>query len=44
MYKHIKIPSGGQKISVNTDFSLTVPDQPIIPTSRVTARVSTSRR
>jgi isocitrate dehydrogenase len=31
MYKHIKVPQGGQKISVNPDFSLNVPDQPIIP-------------
>ncbi len=31
MYQHIKVPQGGQKISVNKDFSLTVPDQPIIP-------------
>ncbi len=31
MYQHIKVPEGGQKISVNADFSLNVPDQPIIP-------------
>jgi isocitrate dehydrogenase len=31
MYQHIKVPVGGQKISVNRDFSLNVPDQPIIP-------------
>jgi isocitrate dehydrogenase len=31
MYQHIKVPEGGQKITVNTDFSLKVPDQPIIP-------------
>ena len=31
MYQHIKVPSGGQKISVNSDMSLNVPDQPIIP-------------
>ncbi|MBF6618464.1 NADP-dependent isocitrate dehydrogenase [Pollutimonas thiosulfatoxidans] len=30
-YQHIKIPAAGQKITVNTDFSLTVPDEPIIP-------------
>jgi isocitrate dehydrogenase len=30
-YKHIKVPSGGEKIRVNKDFSLTVPDNPIIP-------------
>jgi len=31
MYQHIKIPAKGEKISVNKDFSLVVPDQPIIP-------------
>ena len=31
MYQHIKVPEGGQKITVNADFSLNVPDQPIIP-------------
>jgi len=31
MYQHIKVPSKGEKISVNKDFSLNVPDQPIIP-------------
>ncbi|MEP7205633.1 MAG: NADP-dependent isocitrate dehydrogenase [Casimicrobiaceae bacterium] len=30
-YQHVKVPAGGQKITVNADFSLTVPDQPIIP-------------
>jgi isocitrate dehydrogenase len=30
-YQHIKIPAGGGKIQVNKDFSLSVPDQPIIP-------------
>ncbi|MGG4773811.1 NADP-dependent isocitrate dehydrogenase [Alcaligenaceae bacterium 429] len=30
-YQHIKVPSEGQKITVNADFSLNVPDQPIIP-------------
>jgi isocitrate dehydrogenase len=30
-YKHIKVPSGGEKIRVNKDFSLAVPDNPIIP-------------
>src|ERR1700747_2551295 len=30
-YQHIKVPSQGQKITVNKDFSLNVPDQPIIP-------------
>ena len=31
MYQHIKVPSSGQKISVNPDLSLSVSDQPIIP-------------
>ncbi len=31
MYQHIKVPAQGQKITVNADFSLNVPDQPIIP-------------
>ena len=31
MYQHINVPVEGQKITVNTDFSLNVPDQPIIP-------------
>src|ERR1044072_2070201 len=30
-YKHIKVPAGGDKIKVNKDFSLSVPDNPIIP-------------
>jgi len=30
-YKHIKVPAGGEKIKVNKDFSLSVPDNPIIP-------------
>src|SRR2546427_10419466 len=30
-YRHIKIPQDGEKIRVNQDFSLSVPDQPIIP-------------
>src|SRR5438094_2165606 len=30
-YQRIKIPQGGEKIRVNKDFSLSVPDQPIIP-------------
>jgi len=30
-YQHIKVPDAGQKISVNRDLSLNVPDQPIIP-------------
>ena len=31
MYQHIKVPEGGQKITVNADFSLNVPNNPIIP-------------
>ena len=31
MYKHVKVPQGGQKITVNSDYSLNVPAQPIIP-------------
>ena len=31
MYQHIKLPADGQKITVNPDYSLNVPDQPIIP-------------
>jgi isocitrate dehydrogenase len=31
MYQHITIPAEGTKITVNADFSLNVPDQPIIP-------------
>ena len=31
MYQHIKIPADGQKITVNSDFSLNVPDHPILP-------------
>jgi isocitrate dehydrogenase len=31
MYQHIKVPTEGQKITVNKDMSLNVPDQPIIP-------------
>ncbi len=30
-YKHVKIPSAGAKIRVRPDYSLEVPDQPIIP-------------
>jgi isocitrate dehydrogenase len=30
-YQHVTIPAGGQKITVNEDFSLNVPDQPIVP-------------
>ena len=31
MYQHITVPADGQKITVNTDFSLNVPDHPIVP-------------
>ncbi len=31
MYQHVKVPDAGEKITVNTDYSLNVPDQPIIP-------------
>jgi len=31
MYQHIKVPGKGQKITVNSDNSLNIPDQPIIP-------------
>ncbi len=30
-YQHIQIPGTGEKITVNADYSLNVPDQPIIP-------------
>jgi isocitrate dehydrogenase len=30
-YEHIKVPTTGQKITVNTDASLNVPERPIIP-------------
>jgi len=30
-YQHIKVPAAGQKIKVNADFSLSVPDEPIVP-------------
>ena len=30
-YKHVKVPSVGEKIRVKPDYSLEVPDQPIIP-------------
>ncbi|MCB5362293.1 NADP-dependent isocitrate dehydrogenase [Pusillimonas sp. CC-YST705] len=30
-YQHINVPASGQKITVNGDFSLNVPDKPIIP-------------
>ena len=31
MYQHIKVPAQGQKITVNADNSLNVPEEPIIP-------------
>ncbi|NDP42638.1 MAG: NADP-dependent isocitrate dehydrogenase [Aromatoleum sp.] len=31
MHQHVKVPVDGQKITVNKDFSLNVPDNPIIP-------------
>src|SRR6201988_2689908 len=31
MYQHIKVPADGAKITVNADFSLNVPDNPIVP-------------
>ena len=31
MYQHIKVPATGEKITVNADLSLNVPDNPIIP-------------
>ncbi|TMG84187.1 MAG: NADP-dependent isocitrate dehydrogenase [Betaproteobacteria bacterium] len=30
-YQHVTVPTGGQKITVNKDFSINVSDQPIIP-------------
>ena len=30
-YQHIVVPPHGQKITINTDLSLQVPDKPIIP-------------
>ena len=31
MYQHIRTPAEGEKIRINTDFSLSVPDNPVIP-------------
>jgi isocitrate dehydrogenase len=31
MYQHIQVPAQGQKISVNPDQSLSMPDEPVIP-------------
>src|ERR1700750_3400910 len=30
-YQHVKVPAGGAKITVNPDYSINVPDNPIIP-------------
>ncbi len=30
-YQHVKVPADGRKITVNKDYSLNVPDNPIIP-------------
>lgn len=30
-YQHIKVPAQGEKITVNADFTLNVPNEPIIP-------------
>lgn len=30
-YQHVKVPTSGSKITTNPDFSLNVPDEPIIP-------------
>ena len=31
MAQHINVPTTGQKITVNKDYTLNVPDQPILP-------------
>jgi isocitrate dehydrogenase len=31
MYQHIQVPAQGEKITVNADMSLDVPDRPVIP-------------
>ena len=31
MYQHIQVPEGGEKITVNPDFTLNVPNHPVIP-------------
>jgi isocitrate dehydrogenase len=31
MYQHVKVPENGQKITINADYSLNVPNQPIVP-------------
>ena len=30
-FEHIDVPSSGEKVSANADFTLNVPDQPVIP-------------
>jgi len=30
-FQHVKVPAGGEKITVNKDYSLNVPVNPIIP-------------
>jgi isocitrate dehydrogenase len=30
-YQHIQVPEGGRQITVNADFTLNVPDEPIVP-------------
>jgi len=30
-YQHVKVPAGGARITVNADYSINVPDNPIIP-------------
>ena len=34
MPQHIHVPTTGQKITVNKDYTLNVPDQPILPLHR----------
>ncbi|HRJ54233.1 MAG TPA: NADP-dependent isocitrate dehydrogenase [Candidatus Thiothrix moscowensis] len=31
MYQHIKVPATGEKITINADYSLNVPNNPVIP-------------
>ena len=31
MYQHVSVPAGGAKINVKPDFSVEVPDNPVIP-------------
>jgi isocitrate dehydrogenase len=31
LYEHIKVPKDGERITINTDASINVPDRPIIP-------------